>query len=168
MLNKSVLPVLLRFFLNLSIPSVLAVLFLRSIYDAKPWVTTLVGILSIPLAFTIRVQWGLIRDRRAAAALGATLAPIAPGEWPGNLDILLRIVESFKNGYPGKSLLNVHNVFADVSCYVAQVQEEMAPSLGHVINLRPLWDNLVFTSEPEHIKVNQMSVVIFWYQFLNS
>lgn len=107
MVNKSVLPILLRFFLNLAVPPAVAIFSLQSLYHVSPWALLFVAILSIPLAFVIRVQWTLFRDKRAAAALGATLAPTPPGKWPGNLDILVKLVQQFKGGYPGEIYLFV-------------------------------------------------------------
>ncbi|KAJ7640530.1 cytochrome P450 [Mycena rosella] len=91
---------------------------------------------SVPLFTALRLTLRYFRDRRAAAALGARLPPISNnGKWPGNLDLLIEMQQIWKTGYPGDGL--------------REVLEEVGP----VVNLRVLWDNIILTSQPEHIKI---------------
>lgn len=102
MVNNAVLPIF-RFVLNLAAPPVITVLFIRSVYDFDPWILSLIAILSIPLTFTVRTQWILFRDERAATAMGAMLAPTPDGKLPGNFDIIQKLQDQqFNGGYPGE------------------------------------------------------------------
>lgn len=41
--------------------------------------------------------------------------------------------------------------------YAGEVQDELAPIVGHTVNLRLLWDNVIFTTEPDNIKVSSLA-----------
>ncbi|KDQ55429.1 hypothetical protein JAAARDRAFT_37440 [Jaapia argillacea MUCL 33604] len=91
-------------------------------------------ILSPPLALALSVEWTIRRDQRAAATLGAVIPPQVPHRWPGSVDILLKSLNNFKDGYPGDNM------------------EPWINKLGHMFNVRVLFENRIFTTEPEHIK----------------
>lgn len=108
-LNTSVFPHLIGFFLNVSLPPITVIALSRlalMIYNVEiqTWLITLAVLFSVPISFTIRNSWRTLRHRRAAAAMGAVLAPRARGKYPGNFDLLLQGMDLFQNGYPGKSI----------------------------------------------------------------
>ncbi|KAH7930329.1 cytochrome P450 [Leucogyrophana mollusca] len=91
-------------------------------------------LLSLPLAFTTRVLYTEYNDKRQAAAQGAVLAPRVHSRWPGGLDILARSVGNFKNGYMGD------NMAKEIEIH------------GTTVIVRTLFENRIFTTEPENIK----------------
>ncbi|KIK93852.1 hypothetical protein PAXRUDRAFT_785857 [Paxillus rubicundulus Ve08.2h10] len=91
-------------------------------------------VLSLPLAFAARVVYSQIRDRRQATLLGAVLPPSMNSKWPGALDKLSALVWNYSNGYLGE--------FMHAEC------EEV----GQTFNARLLYEDRIFTTEPEYIK----------------
>ncbi|KAJ7645438.1 cytochrome P450 [Mycena polygramma] len=90
----------------------------------------------VPLYTAFRLTLTQLHHRRAAAALGARLSPTSSrGKWPGNLDLLMEMQTIWKNGYPGDGL------------------RELLEDVGPVVNVRPLWADVIFTTWPEHIKI---------------
>ncbi|KAF8837108.1 cytochrome P450 [Paxillus ammoniavirescens] len=111
-------------------------------------------VLSLPLAFAARVVYAQIRDRRQAALLGAVLPPSMNSKLPGGLDKLSGLVWNFSNGHIGE--------FMEGEC------EEV----GQTLNARLLYENRIFTTEPEYIKAilatqfnSFVKGPIFWDQF---
>ncbi|KAH7904253.1 cytochrome P450 [Hygrophoropsis aurantiaca] len=88
-------------------------------------------IASLPLAFTSTVLYAEYNDKRQAAARGAVLAPRVQSRWPGGLDILAKLVGNFKGGDMMNNEMQIH---------------------GNTINIRTLFENRIFTTEPEYIK----------------
>lgn len=91
-------------------------------------------VLSFPALFTCSVLAEKFRDRRQAALHGAVLPPMFPSRWPGGLDVLAALIQNFKIGYMG------------------DLMEEQCGTLGHTFNMRVLFENRIFTAEPEYIK----------------
>ncbi|KAG2143713.1 cytochrome P450, partial [Suillus clintonianus] len=99
-----------------------------------PWIFLLGATSSLPIGFTLRLLYvGIIR-RRQAARMGARLACTVKGKTIGNLDVMLKMVDRFKNGYPGDGLAD----------FVAE--------FGTCFNLHFMYEDLIFTVEPSHIK----------------
>lgn len=73
--------------------------------------------------YTNVVNW---RERRA---LGAKSVPVVKGKWPGNVDVMLKMVHAFHNDY------------------VAQIFEDWSQEYGTVFNIRMLWDDMVSRDE---------------------
>lgn len=99
-----------------------------------PWVLLLGATSSLPIGFALRILYFRIIHRRQAARMGARLAPSIRGKQFGNLDIMLKLVERFDNGYPGDGLV------------------EIIAELGTCFNLNVMFENVIFTVEPSHIK----------------
>ncbi|KAJ7155172.1 cytochrome P450 [Mycena filopes] len=97
------------------------------------WVLIPLGLLSFPVVFTVRVQYKLISDRRAAAAHGAVLPPTQPSSI-GGIDLIRTSMREMGKRYPGEP--------------IALICKE----LGHMFCMRVLFENRFFTSEPEHLK----------------
>ncbi|KAG1875428.1 cytochrome P450 [Suillus subalutaceus] len=91
-------------------------------------------VLSFPALFTCSLLAANYRDRRQAAMRGAVLPPRYPSRLPGGLDILVALVQDFKIGYMGG------------------LMGEKCNTLGHTFNMRVLFENRIFTAEPEYIK----------------
>lgn len=54
---------------------------------------------SIPLTIIIRTRYSVWKQDRAAIRLNVKPIPRVRGKWPGNLDIVLRMVKVFEHGY---------------------------------------------------------------------
>ncbi|KAG1895877.1 cytochrome P450 [Suillus fuscotomentosus] len=91
-------------------------------------------VLSFPALFTCSVLAANYHDRRQAAMHGAVLPPMFPSRLPGSLDLLAALVQNFKIGYMG------------------ELMEKQCNTLGHTFNMRVLFENRIFTAEPEYIK----------------
>jgi cytochrome P450 len=91
----------------------------------------LIGFIAcLPLAVTFRI---LARNYEAAA-FGARPMHVLQGETFGNIDLMYKWVEAFRTGYPGDGLV------------------EVVEAVGNCFNFRVLFDDLLFTCEPHHIK----------------
>ncbi|KAI6003547.1 cytochrome P450 [Pisolithus orientalis] len=104
---------------------------------AKPaprWLRVSAYLFSIPLALTSKVLYTYLRNMREAAHRRAVLAPRVKSIWPGGFDIILSVARSFRNGHIGSPF--------DLYC-----QE-----YGPVVNVRIMFEDRIFTTEPEHIK----------------
>ena len=65
------------------------------------WLLVVVSFLSVPFYGALRVFWTEMHHQREAAAMGAKLVPRAQGKWPGNIDVLIELMNKFHYGYPG-------------------------------------------------------------------
>ncbi|KAI0249414.1 cytochrome P450 monooxygenase CYP63 [Lactifluus subvellereus] len=59
----------------------------------------LLALLSIPITICVRSHYSLWAQDREAARLGAQPITRVRGRWPGNLDVVLRILKSFESDY---------------------------------------------------------------------
>ncbi|KIJ61016.1 hypothetical protein HYDPIDRAFT_97522 [Hydnomerulius pinastri MD-312] len=98
------------------------------------WLYVPLYVLSLPLALTCSVFYADWRDKRQAAFHGAVLAPRVTSRWPGGLDTLATNLQNFRNGYMGDML------------------EQQCKEHGQTVNIRILFENRIFTTEPEYIK----------------
>jgi cytochrome P450 len=87
-----------------------------------------------PLVFAAHVLVDGRLQQRKANRLGARLIPRLQGKWPGNLDKLVNMVMRSENEYLGRHL------------------EDEMKVLGPTINFRFFWEDLIMTTEPQHIK----------------
>ncbi|KAJ7187837.1 cytochrome P450 monooxygenase CYP63 [Mycena filopes] len=97
--------------------------------------TAIVAALSIPLAISMRSSLTLWAHERAAKSLDATVIPRVKGKWPGNLDVAIRLLKSFEQGY-------VLQVFADL------LREHDTTTL----NTRLFWDDQMITIDENVMK----------------
>jgi hypothetical protein len=95
----------------------------------SPWLSFPLVLLSIPLTICLRSYYTLWVQDREAARLGAQPITRVRGRWPGNIDVVLRLVKSFESGY-------VLQCFADLF-------EEYGCT---TLNTRFLWDDQVSTA----------------------
>ncbi|CEL62808.1 Cytochrome P450 52A1 OS=Candida tropicalis GN=CYP52A1 PE=1 SV=3 [Rhizoctonia solani AG-1 IB] len=90
--------------------------------------------------FAVPAFWGVrnvVRDalrEREAKRLGARVIPRVKGKWPGNIDIMIKLVAS------------VHG------SYVASVWDELSKEYGNTFNMRLLWDDMIVTIDHDVIK----------------
>ncbi|KAF7982659.1 hypothetical protein HWV62_27113 [Athelia sp. TMB] len=100
-----------------------------------PFSKLLVGTaLGVPVLLALKLAHEELYQRRRAYALGARLVPRVRGWLPGNLDLLLHLLNNLKNGYPSDG------------------QVEWIDKYGNTLNLRVFYEDLIFTTEPENIK----------------
>jgi hypothetical protein len=122
----------LRLVLDFSETIVLPAVFLTLVLPFLPFQ---LGLLTIPVYFGSIFVWATTRgayfefkQRREARSLGARPIPQVIGKWPGNLDILLRMIIAFRTSY----ILDV---------YLQLFEQYQSTTL----NLRILWrDNVCF------------------------
>jgi hypothetical protein len=65
------------------------------------WATALLAVASLPLYICYRVLRRDALQRREAEAMGARIAPVIKGKWPGNIDWMQKMVHNRVHGYPG-------------------------------------------------------------------
>ncbi|KAJ3806004.1 cytochrome P450 monooxygenase pc-1 [Lentinula lateritia] len=99
------------------------------------WIFVIISILSLPTLITCRILLRDWRQRRDAAAIGARIAPRVKGKWFANLDLLKMMMNNYYKGYPADGLIDI-------------LKDE-----GPVFNMNILWENMVFTCQPEHIQL---------------
>ncbi|KAH6905109.1 cytochrome P450 monooxygenase CYP63, partial [Coprinopsis sp. MPI-PUGE-AT-0042] len=101
---------------------------------------------SILLWATAKTSWNTLGQYREIKALNARPIPCVVGRWPGNLDILLRMMKGFKTSY----ILDVYlQLFEEYQCTT--------------LNLRILWRDSIISMDQEHTKyVLAMGFQRFW------
>ncbi|KAM6499413.1 cytochrome P450 monooxygenase CYP63 [Amanita muscaria] len=98
------------------------------------------GLLRIPAHFVflvfwtiIKRQWTVLLQHREAQRLAAVPIPCVVGKWPGNIDVLLRLMHNFKTSYILDAYLQL---FEEYKCTT--------------LNLRILWIDTIITMDQEH------------------
>lgn len=97
-------------------------------------------VLAAPIFIAVRINYLDFVARREAKKLGAELVPTMQGKWPGNLDLLLRMMRTWDEDYMGEFL------------------KEMGQKHGNTVNARFLWDN--FVSVP--CSFSEMEEMLTW------
>ncbi|KAJ7055990.1 cytochrome P450 monooxygenase pc-3 [Mycena amicta] len=119
-------PALVLFFSNS-----LCGIYLDKTLPLPTWATFLLYALISPAYFTAMVQYRDWKDRRAARQNGAPMPPVVPLSSIGGLDFLFAKRDAE---------------------FPAEFVGSRAQELGSTFNIRILFQNRVFTSEPENIK----------------
>jgi hypothetical protein len=83
-------------------------------------------LLSIPIAIGLRSQYTVWCQDREADRMGAKSITRVRGRWPGNLDVILRLLKSFESGYV---LQGFADLFEEYGCTT--------------LNTRFFWDDQV-------------------------
>jgi len=130
---------LARSLLSVVVPAASSVIILVRLASLKgvrvsPWLISTVVLGAAPLVFAAHVLVDGRLQQRKANRLGARLIPRLQGKWPGNLDKLVNMVMRSENEYLGRHL------------------EDEMKVLGPTINFRFFWEDLIMTTEPQHIK----------------
>ena len=76
----------------------------RSFGEGQPlpdWALRTAVVLSLPVVYTVKVQWRYFRVAREARRMGAVLPPTHHDALPGGLSFLLNSPKEFRVGYPG-------------------------------------------------------------------
>ncbi|KAH7906604.1 cytochrome P450, partial [Hygrophoropsis aurantiaca] len=102
--------------------------------DLSLWLISAFLSVAIPLGFAVYVAFGEAVKRRKATSLGARMIPRVQGKWLGNLDALVDIITRAENDYVGQMLKYWLN------------------DIGPTMNLWFLWEDIIVTTEPNHIK----------------
>lgn len=118
--------ILVALFKGLVLPPFVTFLLVRLYAGSSPFISIASIISSIPLTLTIRSRYDLWAQERGAARMGARPIPRVQGKWPGNIDVMMRIVKSFKNGY---ALQGFADLLVENDCTI--------------LNTRFLWTNQV-------------------------
>ncbi|KAJ7182201.1 cytochrome P450, partial [Mycena crocata] len=99
------------------------------------WVTSIAYLVSGPAVLTVIVQYRDYIVPRDAAARGAILCPSMPN-LIGKINIFSRT--KYEDVYPGEPL--------------EVIGRDLGYNLGYNLNIHPLFQNRIFTAEPENIK----------------
>ena len=111
----------------LILPPLLTSLLLRFFYNSvSSSIHLTVALLSIPIVIGLRSQYTVWSQDRAATSMGAKPITRVRGRWPGNLDIVLRLLKSFESEYV---LQGFADLFAEYGCTT--------------LNTRFFWDDQV-------------------------
>jgi hypothetical protein len=114
----------------LVVPPLLATLVLRILCRSAPlWYSLPFALFSIPITIGLRSNYTLWAQDREAARMGAQPITRVRGRWPGNLDIVLRLLKSFEGGYV---LQGFADLFSEYGCTT--------------LNTRFFWDDQVGTA----------------------
>ncbi|KAF9223748.1 cytochrome P450 [Gyrodon lividus] len=92
----------------------------------------------LPLGFAFKVLCTYLLHKYEAASMGTLPMPVIRGERFGNFDLMLRLLEYFKTGYPGTK----HHMG----------MTDAVVAYGNCHNFRVMFDDLLFTCEPNHTK----------------
>ncbi|KAI6003546.1 cytochrome P450 [Pisolithus orientalis] len=98
------------------------------------WLRVSAYLFSIPIAMACSVLYADLRDRREAALRGSVLVPRVQSRWPGGFHILLSLARAFRKGHIGEPF------------------DRYCQEYGPAVNVRFMFENRIFTTEPEHIK----------------
>ncbi|KAI6033791.1 cytochrome P450 [Pisolithus microcarpus] len=98
------------------------------------WLRVSAYLFSIPFSVACSMLYTDLRDRREAARRGAVLAPRVKSMWPGGLDTIISVSRAFRNAHIGAPF------------------DQYCQEYGPIVNVRILFEDQVFTTEPEHIK----------------
>ena len=90
--------ILLSFAKALIVPPLFTCLVLR-FTSLSLWFYLPLALLSIPLGVVLRSNHTIWSQDREAARLGAQPITRVCGRWPGNLDVVLRMLKSFESDY---------------------------------------------------------------------
>ncbi|KAH9979194.1 cytochrome P450 monooxygenase CYP63 [Russula compacta] len=95
-------------------PPLITSLVLRLVCPSAPlWYHVLLAFLCIPIATVLRSRYTLWSQDREAARMGAHPITRVCGRWPGNLDIVLRLLKSFERDYVLQAFADL---FAEYGC----------------------------------------------------
>ncbi|KII89804.1 hypothetical protein PLICRDRAFT_39976 [Plicaturopsis crispa FD-325 SS-3] len=102
--------------------------------NASRWLLVLSALLSFPVLLTFNFFWTSWRNNREARKLGAVLIPKIEDSRLGGRTILAKMIENAESGYIGDEF------------------RLWAYEYGPAMIVRVMFEDRVFTTEPEHIK----------------
>ncbi|KAG6906970.1 hypothetical protein DXG01_011167 [Tephrocybe rancida] len=98
------------------------------------WAVIASTIVAIPFGLLLKVSVTDFINRRNAAALGAVLPPRVKDKYPAGLGLLFEMINNLKVGYAGENF------------------DKWAQKYGNTFNLRILFEDRIFTAEPDYMK----------------
>ncbi|KAK7046126.1 hypothetical protein VNI00_007129 [Paramarasmius palmivorus] len=108
------------------------------------WFYVVLGIFWWPLYGGARILLQELWERWEAHSLGARRLPRFRGNLPGNVDLLLQLMQEMKKGYPGMYYLT-HSLSSG--------SQKLVDQLGPTFNANILFENLITTTHPEHLQI---------------
>lgn len=119
------------------------------------WIVIFGSLVIVPAEAGIRVFLTEWRDRREAAALGAQIVPKVRGKLPGNLDVVRKVKEAWKAGYPGAcNSIDLPSLEPfDEIVSLGDEFDDFFDSHGAMFNLYAVYSDIFFTMSPEHLKL---------------
>jgi hypothetical protein len=114
--------------------------------NAPNWLVTIAAIAAIPLVLVVSINWETFKDKRAANALGAVMAPQVPSKWLAGLDIIRTRMNNRKEGHIGTPYqLLVVRVCPLRLQYIGDIDLKLTESIGHIFCFRTLYVSRVKT-----------------------
>lgn len=110
----------------------------------------------LPLGITFKI---LARNYEAAT-FGARPMHVLQGEIFGNIDLMFKLVEAMRTGYPGASHRSYPFPNKTQTSWTGDGMTDMVAAVGNCYNFRVLFDDLLFTCEPHHIKVGRPTSIL--------
>ncbi|KAN0123146.1 cytochrome P450 monooxygenase CYP63 [Russula decolorans] len=110
-------------------------------------------LLSIPIAIGLRSQYTIWCQDREAARMGAKSITRVRGRWPGNFDVVLRLLKSFESGYV---LQGFADLFEEYGCTT--------------LNTRFFWDDQIISMDEKvfrfvaHTGFTHFEKGILWHE----
>ncbi|KAG1809091.1 cytochrome P450 [Suillus subaureus] len=106
----------------------------RSGISLPPWILLLGATSSLPIGFALRILYvGIVVVDKLQEWVPA-LRPLLRANDSVTYDIMLKLMDRFNNGYPGDGLA------------------EIVAEFGSCFNLHVMFEDVIFTVEPSHIK----------------
>ncbi|EKM59241.1 uncharacterized protein PHACADRAFT_249548 [Phanerochaete carnosa HHB-10118-sp] len=126
----------LGFIFKPSAATAAALILLRRYADLwiPTWAIFWLSVLSLPIAHGLSVWHSNWRAARKAARMGAVLPPRVQGRWPGSVDLLVKLTDSFENGF------------------LSDLLWEKMCSVNQTFEIYILWDRNYVTSDASVVK----------------
>lgn len=123
-------------------PPLLTSLVLRLVCRSSSfWCYLSLALLSIPISVVLRSHYTVWTQDRQAARMGAQPITRVRGRWPGNLDVVLRLVKSFEGGYV---LQGFADLFAEYGCTTLNTRFFWDDQVSNPLSSFPrVWDRLL-------------------------
>jgi hypothetical protein len=112
----------------------LLVYFTANVLQIPLILTVLAYICSVPLYVLARYMWNCWVLGQEMDRLGAQAVPLWTGQWPGHVDLLLKLYKDWINGYPCDGL------------------DDATATLGLTFRTNVFGIDQVWTSDPRHIQ----------------
>ncbi|KAF8991946.1 cytochrome P450 monooxygenase CYP63 [Cyathus striatus] len=105
--------ILVALFRAVILPPLVTLFALRALGTPFDEYSVLLAVFSVPASVIARSWYSTWRHSQVAVSLGAQVIPRVQGKWPGNLDIVIKIVRSFEEEYV---LQGFADLFQEYNC----------------------------------------------------
>jgi hypothetical protein len=127
--------ILTSFAKALLVPPLSTILVLRlACRSSSFWLYLFLVLLSVPISVGLRSYYTVWAQDREAARMGARPITRVRGRWPGNLDVVLRLLKSFESGYV---LQGFADLFAEYGCTTLNTRFFWDDQVSHGVFLIP-------------------------------